>query len=313
MKNLSKFNIFSLLLLFISINVCAQEFDDGVLRYRVLDEEEATCEVIGPVASEFRGDLIVPQTVSILDREYEVISIAEFAFYEASFLTSVVFPETLQTIGRASFTSSGLQSLEIPQNVTLIGNGAFGFCSSLKSITLPEGIIIVDDFSFYSCDSLESIKLPSSLIWIGNYSFAFCNSLNSIILPESMSGIDPYAFFNCDSLDSITMLADHYVVINRDRFCDWSVPVLYVKENLIDEYNKSEWTNYSKKILPIPMDDKDSSGVESITVDKDTPFDIYNLSGMLIRKNAVKTDISGLNSGVYILKQGDASQRIMIH
>ena len=119
------------------------------------------------------------------------------------------------------------------------------------------------------------------------------------------------AFYGTD-LQSLTILADHYVGVNWQKDDYPSVSQLYGKEHLLEEYKDSFWASYAKEILPIPMDEQGGSGVESIAVDKDAPFDIYNLNGMLVRKNAVKTDISGLNSGVYILKQGDASQRIMI-
>ena len=370
MKNLYKFNIFSLLLLFISINVCAQEFNDGVLRYKVLDEEEATCEVTGLVSYEIEGELVIPEVAANQNTSYQVISIGNVAFEGASSIVSVTLPESIRTIGIGPFSNcqnlkeiivddknkryksvdgvlyttqidtliqcpasfrdftvpssvkvievnafagcEKLQSINFSGVLNKIGIGAFRSCSALVSITIPEGIESIDDYTFAACSSLATINFPSTLNGVRVWSFADCYSLKSLKFPESMKYLVIGAFYGCE-LQSITMMAEHFVEVDWDRVDHPTFPKLYVKEHLLDEYKNSyEWSCYFKEILPIPMDDKDSSGVESITVDKDAPFDIYNLNGMLVRKNAVKTDISGLNCGVYILKQGDASQRIMI-
>ena len=411
-----KYYCLLIFLLFSPSILSAQEFNDRVLRYRVLNEEEATCEVVGPIDINIAGDLEIPQNITIDEKKYEIVSIRAHAFSGSNRLSSVAFPESLQKIGDLSFNAcflleeinipesvnyigkkafSGcgiksvyisssveyigegafancsklesiivdllnsnfivkdgvlydknetilihslphttnvkipdsvirigdyafqgctlLTSIELPENIKEIGIGAFSTCTSLKSIIIPEGIEYITDYVFDGCKSLEEIVLPKSLTRIYNYSFSGCTSLTSVILPESIISLRERAFSNCTSLKSVTCLSDNYVFIIFGTFLSIDKKaILYVKEDLVEIYKESEWITYFKEILPIPMDDKGGSGIESIAVNQDAPFDIYNLSGMLVRMNAVKMDISGLNPGVYILKQGDASQRIMI-
>ena len=63
----------------------------------------------------------------------------------------------------------------------------------------------------------------------------------------------------------------------------------------------------------IIVKDPNATGVESIQVDMQKPFDIFNLGGQLVKRNATNGDTSSLVPGVYILRQEGATKRIMIH
>jgi len=52
----------------------------------------------------------------------------------ATNLQSIVFPDSLTTIGDMAFMESGLISLEIPEEVASISTYAFYGCSNLASI-----------------------------------------------------------------------------------------------------------------------------------------------------------------------------------
>lgn len=43
-------------------------------------------------------------------------------------------------IGDGAFSNSSLQSIEIPDSVTQIGNNAFYLCTSLQSINIPDSV-----------------------------------------------------------------------------------------------------------------------------------------------------------------------------
>ena len=358
------------MLLFSPAILSAQIFNDGVLKYKVLDKEAATCEVTGLVSYEIEGELVIPEVAANQNTCYQVISIGNVAFEGASSIVSVTLPESIRTIGIGPFSNcqnlkeiivddknkryksvdgvlyttqidtliqcpASFRDFTVPSSVKVIddfafdgcqklesinfsgvlnkiGVGAFQYCRSLTSITIPEGITNITCYTFSCCSSLESVTFPSTLKRLEAWSFDWCRSLKSLVFPESMEYLVIGAFYGCD-FQSITMMAEHFVGVDWERVDHPTFPKLYVKEHLLEEYrNSDKWSTYFKEILPIPMDEQGGSGVESIALDHDAPFDIYNLSGMLIRKNAVKTDISGLTPGVYILKQGVASQRIMI-
>jgi len=51
--------------------------------------------------------------------------------------------------------------MELSDNITEIGMGAFRFCSNLTSIVIPENVKTVGNSAFYDCDKLESITFKN--------------------------------------------------------------------------------------------------------------------------------------------------------
>ncbi|MBQ2240440.1 MAG: leucine-rich repeat domain-containing protein, partial [Alistipes sp.] len=67
--------------------------------------------------------------------------------------------------------NNGRGVLKFRDRVTIIGDGAFGGCSSLKSITIPDGVTEIGEYAFADCSSLTSITIPDSVTYIGGYAF----------------------------------------------------------------------------------------------------------------------------------------------
>jgi hypothetical protein len=62
-----------------------------------------------------------------------------------------------------------LTSLDIPDNVTIIGDYAFEYCSNLSNINIPNSITSIGIQAFYNCTSLKTIFMPSSITSTGTY------------------------------------------------------------------------------------------------------------------------------------------------
>ena len=169
-----------------------------------------------------------------------VTSIGEGAFTECTGLTSIVIPEGVKEIKENPFpmcyslqgievneknkyylsengilfdkdkktiiaypAGKSVESYEIPDSVTSIGNSAFWGCSSLTSITIPDSVTSISDGAFSGCSSLTSITIPDSVPSIGDRAFSGCTSLTSITIPKNVSSIGNYAFEDCDSLANV--------------------------------------------------------------------------------------------------------------
>ena len=59
---------------------------------------------------------------------------------------------------------NGLPPVSITlSGVRLVAEGVFAGGNSLESVILPEGVSIVNDWNFYGCRALKSIAIPASL------------------------------------------------------------------------------------------------------------------------------------------------------
>lgn len=98
----------------------------------------------------------------------------------------------------------GILTIDIPQNIKSLDNGAFSRGVSLESIKLPNTIERIPDGAFESCTNLEEIILPDSIKEIGEVAFASCYDLREIQLPDHLEIISEYAFHGCE-LTSLTL------------------------------------------------------------------------------------------------------------
>lgn len=124
------------------------------------------------------------------------------------------------TVGFGCITNKNIQTFLVLPGTTLIGAGAFRFCTKLTSISLPESLTRICNDAFFTCTSLTEIHLPSNLLTIGDYAFSECVNLTSITLPSSVTSIGYHTFYKC------TNLKDIYIQKPRNSIpgADWGAP-----------------------------------------------------------------------------------------
>ena len=131
-------------------------------------------------------------------------TIASFAFFGCSGLTSIELPDDITSIGSSAFENcSGLTSIAISNSVTSIGEKAFLGCSSLTSIEIPDRVTSIGEYTFYNCSSLTSVVIPDSVALIESYAFSGCSSLTEVTIGEGVTAIGRSAFSGCANLTSI--------------------------------------------------------------------------------------------------------------
>jgi len=74
----------------------------------------------------------------------------------------------------------GLEIIEIPSNVKIIGNSTFEDCSSLQDIIINEGLQEISSMAFKNCKSIEKISLPGSLTRINSEAFVGCTGITKV-------------------------------------------------------------------------------------------------------------------------------------
>lgn len=90
-------------------------------------------------------------------------SIGKFAFRGCTSLESIEFSTALDTISSSAFQGSGLKSVTIGVNVTLIADRAFKDCVNLESVNFDKrGVktLRMIDYAFEGCISLTNVEFP---------------------------------------------------------------------------------------------------------------------------------------------------------
>ena len=165
-----------------------------------------------------------------------VTKISSYAFEYCRSLTSINIPDGVTSIGNGAFWGCSLTSIKIPDGVTSIGNSAFRDCSSLTSISIPDGVTSIEEYAFYGCKSLTSIKIPDGVTSIGEYAFEWCTSLTDVTIGNGVTSIEEYAFGYCANLKTINYKGDKEQWDSISKDGKW----IYGTDNYIINYNYKE-------------------------------------------------------------------------
>ncbi|GMH83374.1 hypothetical protein TrST_g4361 [Triparma strigata] len=117
-------------------------------------------------------------------------------------VTKVVFLLNITKIGNyACCKASILVVVDIPEGITIIGQGSFDGCISLKEIKLPKSLTSIGGGSFAHCSSLEEVDLlHTNILELGREVFRYCTSLKEMKVPDSLQTLGDNVFYNCSKL-----------------------------------------------------------------------------------------------------------------
>jgi formylglycine-generating enzyme required for sulfatase activity len=155
-----------------------------------------------------------------------VTGIGYGAFNDNKNITRVTIPDSVTSIVGFSGCTN-LTSINIPNNVIIIGGSAFQGCTSLASIVIPNRVTRIDGYAFQGCTKLVNITIPDSVTNIGSGAFAGCTGLTNVIIGKNVTSIggageeawmgQSGAFQGCISLTSI-IIPDSVTSIERATF-----------------------------------------------------------------------------------------------
>ena len=109
-------------------------------------------------AVKVQGDFVIPDGIRV---------IANHAFYEQNFATSITIPDSVEYIGDYAFYDcTFLENLTIPENVKSIGANSFMGCKKLKDLTFPASVEYVGFQQYLT--NLQSLTFLNPNCEIGN-------------------------------------------------------------------------------------------------------------------------------------------------
>ena len=104
-----------------------------------------------------------------------------------------------------AFANSNISEINIPIDVTSLGDYCLYLCTNLSSISLQGSKCNTIPVSFCdSCYTLTNVKLSDNITTINDYAFCSCSLLEKINIPDSVTTINNYVFYNCSELKEFT-------------------------------------------------------------------------------------------------------------
>lgn len=132
-----------------------------------------------------------------LGRAVTLIGAEAFAGCTALAAPAVAQGSAIAGIGQSAFAGSGVKEFNFKacKGLTEIGQWAFA-CTPLQSVDLPEGVEAVGDGAFFYNTSLEQLQLPSSVVRIGDFVLAGSNAVaTDSVLNRGLTEVGSYALY----------------------------------------------------------------------------------------------------------------------
>ena len=147
-----------------------------------------------------------PTDVTILSEinGVPVTYIAERAFENCEFITSVTIPGSVKTIEYNAFLNCrNLKTVTLGEGIDFIGYDAFSR-TAIESITIPSSVKTIDGDAFWGCRNLKTIILHEGIENIYDWAFGD-TAVESVTIPASVKDFNGSAFACCYDLKSISI------------------------------------------------------------------------------------------------------------
>lgn len=207
-------------------------------------------KTIGNSAFEYCREL---KTVQI-SQNSELEVIGEKAFKDSKII-EIYIPNGLREIKTSTFENcSSLLRVSFSENnkrLAKIGQNAFRNCISLGSdlegredlltVELPDNVTIIDNGAFYGCSSMYGIRLEEVITYIGEEAFRNCSALANITIRTAQPPTtESSSFTNVHPNVRIYVNSSKEQSVLRDYMAQWGNEIV-AKSNFIQERGE---TNY---------------------------------------------------------------------
>lgn len=251
---------------------------------------------------------------------------------------NTVIPNSIKAIASWAFAEGGIETLEISNAITSIGQGAFSY-NNLSSIAVSEENPVYD--SRNNCNAIietstnklivgsQNTVIPDSVTQIGAYAFSGCSGLSSITLPVTVERLGSYAFAYCENLSSITSKNRVPPIALYQCELFYNVPddiPIYVPYGTASDY-AAEWSYFHNFIeivgieeandVPFALYPNPTGGVVNVRFDGNdvtgniTEIQIFDVYGRLLHivetchgasLQTMQIDLSSYAPGVYLIQ-----------
>ena len=122
---------------------------------------------------------------------------------EILYLAGIDPLQYLEKVPEVFLLNSTQSSVDIPDNIKIIGDFAFMAAKYLKKVHIGNSVTAIGDGAFKECGSLPEIVIPDNVKKLGMSLFDGCISLERIQLSGQLQYLPEYMFRGCDRLSKV--------------------------------------------------------------------------------------------------------------
>lgn len=145
-------------------------------------------------------ELVFPESLTAL--EQSVLGDSSGKGTPNTTLKKVVVKSDVAIPGFMFCRCTALETVDLSDKVTEIGEKAFWECTDLKTVDGFDAVSTIGREAFQGCSSLENIQFGTQLTTIGQFAFDK-TGLTEVFVPASVTRIDQYGFANNVNLKKI--------------------------------------------------------------------------------------------------------------
>ena len=205
MKRVLLKSLLAIVCLLSSTSVLAYDVEvDGIYYNYINDNTELEVTSKSSYYSgSYSGSVVIPESVTILNRTRKVTSIGSDAFYKCSSLTEVVISDGEGVLSLSTSSSSipfsdcPIETLYLGRNISYSSSySLFRDMTSLKTLTIGGSVTSIGDYAFSGCRGLTSVTIGNSVTSIGTHAFDDCSGLKSVTIGAGVLSIGYSSFFS---------------------------------------------------------------------------------------------------------------------
>ncbi len=147
------------------------------------------------------GTLSLPSTLKRIGDIIGYTGYWDGPFRGCQFVCELVLPDNLEIIGCGAFGDCpGLHgNIKLPSKLKYLGEGAFQADPNLTgSINIPQGVTYIPENCFDGSGFDGNLTLHDGITSIGSSAFAHCPLKGELKLPKNLTTISENAFYGCD-------------------------------------------------------------------------------------------------------------------
>ena len=161
---------------------------------------------------------------------------------------SLIFPESLTSIGNKAFYGSGLTDITIPNKVSSLGESCFAENKNLQTVFVGRGCQILPKNIFSGCSSLKQVQLSAGLLTIDDAVFANCTAIESISIPGTVAQVGNLQWWKY-KMDSSELPFYNCTSLKRVRFEDGVQPIVLGSHNYGGTSPSQDYLAYNKGLF----------------------------------------------------------------